>query len=107
MRHDRGRLYSEERSFYELEGNAVMKLTPKAAIGVCLSAADRGFVISRVEGGIWHDPGFEARYDCIWNGVDPPVDATEAMQNNREAAEFIRNQSGMHGAFILTVVTAL
>lgn len=102
MNADRTKLYEEERDFYELEGNMVMKLVPEAAIAVCSSAARHGPVIARIEGGIWHNPGFEARYDCIWNGADPPIDFDAAAINNTEAAEFIERERNKHGAFILT-----
>jgi Colicin-E5 Imm protein len=102
MKGDQTKLYEEERDFYELEGNIVMKLVPGAAIAVCQSAARHGLVIARIEGGIWHNPGFEARYDCIWDGADPPIDLDAALANNMEAAEFIERQRHGHGAFILT-----
>lgn len=79
-----------------------MKLDVHAAIQVCEQAAEHGLVISRIEGGIWHFPGFEARLDCIWDGLDPPVSISAAMQNNLVAANFIRSESGKHDVFVLT-----
>lgn len=102
MRGDRKILYVEERDFYELEGSVAMKLSPQAAIDVCRSAASHGLVVARIEGGIWHDPGFEARYDCIWDGADPPLSAEAAQQNNDAAAAFVEKESKAHSAFILT-----
>ena len=102
MKGDRRRLYTEERDFYELEGSVVMKLSPQAAAKVCRSAATHGLVVAGIEGGIWHDPGFEARRDCIWDGADPPLSFEEATTNNNAAAEFVESQSKAHGAFILT-----
>lgn len=102
MKGDRGILYTDERCFYDLQGSVVMKLSPEAASKVCLSAAGNGLVIARVEGGIWHEPGFEARYDCIWDGADPPLSVAEAEENNRKAADFIEKESKAHDAFILT-----
>ena len=102
MKGDRRRLYGQEHDFYELEGSVVMKLSPQAALKVCLSAAKHGLVVARIEGGIWHDPGFEARYDCIWNGADPPLSAEAATLNNILAAAFIEQESQLHDAFILT-----
>jgi hypothetical protein len=99
---DHGRLYDAAEDFFDLKGSVVMKLTPAAAIEVCKEAARRGLVVARIEGGIWHNPGFEARLDCIWDGADPPLDRQEAEANNVLAAEFVRSESGIHGAFILT-----
>lgn len=79
-----------------------MKLSADAAIAVCERAVQHGLVGARIEGGIWHSPGFEARLDCIWDGVDPPVDVGAAEQNNLAAAEFIRSESQMHDAFDVT-----
>ena len=79
-----------------------MRLTAAAAIDVCIEADLHGLVIARVEGGIWHNPGFEARVDCIWDGADPPIALLSARENNRRAADFIRDQSRRHSAFILT-----
>lgn len=102
MKVDRGRLYIEERDFYELEGSVVMKLSPRAAADVCRSAANHGLVVARIEGGIWHDPGFEARYDCIWDGANPPLSTEAARENNNAAADFVEREGKTHDAFILT-----
>lgn len=102
MKGERGKLYSTACEFYDLEGSVVMKLTPEAAIQVCLTAVDYQLVVARIEGGIWHHPGFEARLDCIWNGMDPPLSDSEAKGNNHRAAEYIEKQSNMHDVFILT-----
>mgnify|MGYP006361800099 CR=1 FL=1 len=79
-----------------------MKLSTDAAIAVCEQAAARGLVVGRVEGGFWHAPGFEARLDCIWDGVDPPVDFNAAEKNNILAANFIRSERASHDVFIIT-----
>jgi hypothetical protein len=99
---DRSRLHEVSREFFELRGSAFMKLNANAAIEVCLRAAAQGLVVARVEGGIWHAPGFEARGDCIWDGVDPPVDRAAAHLNNLEAAEFIAEERQRHSAFVIT-----
>ena len=102
MKGDHGKLYLKSRYFYELEGSAAMMLSASAAVDVCRTAAGHKLVIARIEGGIWHNPGFEARYDCIWDGADPPLGIEEAKANNELAAAFIDRQSRTHGAFILT-----
>ena len=102
MNGDRNRLYTEARDFYELDGSVVMKLSPLAALNVCRTAANHGLIVARIEGGIWHDPGFEARYDSIWDGADPPLGVEVAVVNNNAAAEFVEGQSQTHSAFILT-----
>lgn len=85
-----------------MHGSALMKLTVDAAIDVCLRAARHGLVVVRVEGGIWHAPGFEATVDCIWDGTEPPVDDSAAHRNNLEAAEFIARERFIHTAFVVT-----
>lgn len=99
---DRKKLYSSANDFFALNGSIVMKLTSDAAIEVCESAVESGLVIARVEGGIWHFPGFEARLDCIWDGVSPPVEYEVAEINNIAAADFIRGERTVHDAFIIT-----
>jgi hypothetical protein len=99
---DHKRLYDSASHYFDLDGDAVMKLTPKAAVDVCLAAAERGLVIVRIEGGFWHSPGFEARLDCIWDGADPPLDLSRAMINNARAAEFVQSEQQKHDAFIIT-----
>lgn len=94
--------YESSDDFFNLRGSIVMKLTADAAVAICESAAQRGLVVARIEGGIWHAPGFEARLDCIWDGVDPPVDQTTAEQNNRAAAEFVRMEQLLHDVYIIT-----
>jgi hypothetical protein len=81
-----------------------MKLSSDAAIEACLMAAHHGLVIARIEGGIWHAPGFEARLDCIWDSPDGPLDEKAAEENNREAARFVEEERVKHQAFILTAL---
>jgi hypothetical protein len=95
-------VHDSANDFFELNGSCKMKLTTKAAIEVCELAAEHGFLVARVEGGIWRYPGFEARVDCIWDGLDPPIDRDTAEENNRMAADFIRSKSAVHDAFVLT-----
>ncbi|HDR9837044.1 TPA: colicin immunity protein [Burkholderia multivorans] len=102
MKFDLQRRYESADDFFALEGSVVMKLSAGAAIEICERAAEQGMVVSRVEGGIWHFPGFEARLDCIWDGADPPVDSTAANQNNLAAADFIRAESNVHDVFVVT-----
>lgn len=103
MTKDRAALYRSAHEFFEYGGNAVMKLTRPAAKDVCREAAGRGLVVERVEGGIWHSPGFEARVDCIWDGIDLPVDKPTATQNNLEAEQFILGDCPDCDTFILTL----
>ncbi|MFC0576319.1 colicin immunity protein [Paraburkholderia solisilvae] len=99
---DRSKRYTDLEDFFSLHGSVVMKLTPEAAIAVCEQAAQRGLVVARIEGGIWHNPKFEARIDCIWDGADPPIASQAAHENNLSAIEFIRSVLPEHSAFIIT-----
>jgi len=99
---NRNVLIDSAAAFFANEGSVWMRLSPRAAIDVCLGAADNGKVVARIEGGIWHAPGFEARHDCIWDGADPPIDGAAAHRNNLAAAAFIREEMDRHTVFILT-----
>ena len=88
--------------FFTSGGKNTLKFTHSAAVRICLSAASLGYVVARVEGGIWHQPGFEARGDCIWDGAEPPIDVVAAQANNVDAADFIRKEAQVHNAFVLT-----
>ena len=102
MNIDKRILYESPEAFFDLNGSVNMRLSPTAAMQVCAEAARAGLVIARVEGGIWHAPGFESRLDCIWDGQGPPLDPDQASGNNKEAARFIASQAPAHSAFILT-----
>ena len=99
---NRNVLYDSAERFFEDRGSGTMKLTAAAATSACAKAAENGLVVARVEGGIWHSPGFEARVDCIWDGADPPLSSEEAHRNNLLAAAFIESEKNRHSAFILT-----
>ncbi|WP_419684372.1 colicin immunity protein [Burkholderia theae] len=99
---DHFRVYDSSDDFFSLDGSIVMKLSTDAAIAVCELAVQHGLVVARIEGGIWHFPGFEARFDCIWDGAGPPVDPGAAERNNQRAAEFIRSESPPHDVFVVT-----
>jgi hypothetical protein len=94
--------YADPEDFFELYGSIVMILTTEAAIDVCQRAAWRGLLVSRIEGGIWHNPGFEARIDCIWDGGEPPLDTQAAHKNNLAAIEFIRSKLPEHDSFVIS-----
>jgi hypothetical protein len=102
MNPNRADLVTSSSSFFASNGNAWMKLTPEAAIETCRRATDAALVVVRIEGGIWHNQGFEARLDCIWDGLDPPTTNAETSSNNLAAAAFVRQESVSHSAFILT-----
>jgi hypothetical protein len=88
--------------FFRADPGQDVVLTSDAAIRACNMAADEGRVVSRIEGGLWRNPGFEARLDCIWQGVSPPVPKDRAIENNLKAAKFIQDEARIHDAFILT-----
>ncbi|WP_084152375.1 colicin immunity protein [Burkholderia sp. A1] len=104
MQIDLQRRYESADDFFSFGGSVVMKLSADAAIAVCERAAQHGLAIARIEGGIWHFPGFEARLDCIWDGVDPPVDVGAAEQNNLVAADFIHSETQVHDVFVVTAL---
>ncbi len=104
MRIDLQKLYTSSTEYFDLNGSVIMKLSMEAALAVCAQALERGFVVARIEGGVWHNPGFEARLDCIWDGVQPPCSRHAAQKNNLAAADFIRSEQGQHDVFVLSTV---
>ena len=109
MKFDVTKLFDSPSEFFKFGGSATMKLSARASYDFCQEASRRNFIIMRIEGGIWNDGCFEARFDCIWDGLDPPVTKDEAIENNNDAAEFIRIESTLvrhdsapYNAFIFT-----
>lgn len=102
MNSPRDVLFENAIDFFSRDGSVWMRLSPTAAVEVCMAAAAQGKVVARIEGGIWHAPGFEARHDCIWDGADPPISESDAHLNNLSAADFIREEMEFHTVFILT-----
>jgi hypothetical protein len=101
-RFDRQKLYDRVEDFFDLDGNAGMKLSRQAAIALCSAATRKALVVVKIEGGIWHDSQFEARLDAIWEGLDPPMSEKQASHNNMNAATFIKSAADIDNAFILT-----
>lgn len=102
MNIDLRKLYTSSGEYFALHGSVKMKLSTEAALAVCAEAAERGFVVTRIEGGVWHKPGFEARLDCIWDGAEPPLSLDVAQENNLAAVDFIRSEQEEHDVFVLT-----
>ncbi|WP_338640041.1 colicin immunity protein [Burkholderia pyrrocinia] len=103
MNIDRSRIYASAEDFFTLGGSVIMKLASHAAVSVCKEAAARGILVIRIEGGIWHNPGFEARIDCIWDSkVMPPIDRDVAHASNMLAADFVESERLVHDVFIIT-----
>lgn len=94
--------YENSDEFFRLSGSAWMRMTPTAATDVCRAALGNGLLVWRIEGGVWRDPNFEARGDCIWDGINPPAGMDAVALNNQQAAEYILLQSKSHDVFIVT-----
>ncbi|MEN5159257.1 colicin immunity protein [Achromobacter spanius] len=103
MKGDRRGIYDSMEEFFNLDGSILMKLTPGAAISVCAAAETCGLFVLRIEGGMWRHPGFEARVDCIWDGVPNCMNTNQAKLNNQTAAAFIRSRSDVRDVFLITV----
>ena len=99
---NRQKIYEESEDFFALNGNYIMKLSAEAAIEVCKKATEKNLYILKIEGGIWHNPGFEARIDCIWDSLND-LSKTSVQENNQEAMNFIIEEKGIHDAFIMTM----
>jgi hypothetical protein len=97
-----GKRYTSANDFFDLNGNIVMWLTREAAIEVCLVAIERDLLVMKIEGGFWLNPYFEARVDCIWDGYNPPNSRQRTIENNFDAAQFIRDEPPEHDLFVIT-----
>ncbi|MER2493920.1 colicin immunity protein [Catenovulum sediminis] len=98
---DRNIRYSNYSDFFDLQGNNVMKLTTEAAKEVCRYSHDKSYIVSRIEGGIWHNPGFEMRLDCIWDR-SKELDSSPELAS-KEAVDFIEEESNEHDVFIVSL----
>ena len=67
-------------------------LSGPAAVNACLLAGLCDLYVGRIEGGIFHDPGFGSRMDSIWHAIKEPESREEAVRWNQDAAAFVRNQ---------------
>jgi hypothetical protein len=59
------------------------------------------YIVSRVEAGIWHSPGFEMRLDCIWDR-DEAFDGKSQLASE-DAINFIEEEMIDHSAFIVSL----
>lgn len=94
-------LYDDPEAFFARRGRSTF-LTLDAAVRVCELSSERGLVIYRVEGGIWRSPGFEARYDAIWDGQMPPLSTDAARSNNSRAIEMIQHDNAGCDTFVIS-----
>ena len=101
---DRCKLYDNSEDFFNLNGNVIMRLTPDVAKEVCDICTKKNIAVGRIEGGIWHNPGFEARIDCIWAGLDYTTDPEAIVKNNLLAKGFIDEEREAHDIFIITAM---
>lgn len=101
---DFSKRYDNAEDFFILHGHARMILMPETAKEVCRLCTEKGIVVGRVEGGIWHYPGFEARLDSIWDGENYTTDVDIIKKNNLLAIENIDEEMAVHDAFIITIM---
>lgn len=66
-----------------------MKLSPNAAISVCLEASELGLLVVCVEGFLVHDIGYESGLDCILDAKKWLCDDSET--NNSLAVGFMQS----------------
>ncbi|WP_286828801.1 MULTISPECIES: colicin immunity protein [Kordiimonas] len=98
----RDHLYENSEDFFALDGSAVMFLSSAAAIEVCLQCASKGQVVLGIEGGNWKAQRFQIALDCIFDGVEPPVTANAAHENNVRISEVIKKECKKRDVFIVT-----
>jgi hypothetical protein len=80
-----------------------MVLDADVAQKVIDQCSDRDLAIIRVEGGFVHEHEFEARLDCIWDGIDTLVTFKQLRDNNEKAKQFVEIEKSDHNGFVLTV----
>lgn len=102
MNYEIDKIYDDADEYFAHQGVSSMRLTRGAAQHVCERALAYGLLIVRIEGGIWRNPDFEARLDCIWDGLDPPVSVELANENNGRAFAFIVSCATIHDVFVIT-----
>ncbi|MDG6896185.1 hypothetical protein [Volucribacter amazonae] len=101
---DHSRVYNNYLDFFHLNGNAIIKLTPSAAIELCYFCTENNLIVGYIEGGIWRNKLFQARIDCIWgSSLSSNSTKSSIRDNNRLAIKFIKEESDIHNAFILTI----
>jgi len=100
---DRNKLYDDPEEFFAPAGNAVIKLTPSAAISICKEAGLRRLVVLGVEGGNLREGKFAPDGACLWDGSENASEIDTVARNNEEAALFVEENQKEHNAFILTV----
>lgn len=97
-------LYDSGDAFFELKGNASMKLSPKAAIEVCNEAAKKGLWILGIDSGHWLNPGFRIDSSASWTYDMPEEYKSKIPENNRLAIENIKDDiENGYTAFIITL----
>ena len=90
-----GNIFEDHREFIHRNDRNSLILTSKAAEEACRQASIFGLSIAKVEGGLWHNPGFESRIDAIWETRNYPASLDEVRKLNALAADFIRDQSSI------------
>ena len=89
---DRRKIYSDPSEFFAKQGRYWMKLTRPVAVAVVKQCQDHSLAVSMVEGGIWHNPGFEARLDAIWHSEFDHMPTESAIYgNNAKAAAYLKS----------------
>lgn len=98
-------LYEDAADFFLLDGDARMKLSPKAAAEVCEEATRRGIFIGAIEGGHWLNPGFKPDMNTNWDSLKYYQADANLKTNNDRAIENI-NDDAREGytAFIITLI---
>lgn len=98
-------LFEDGAKFFELDGDARMKLSPKAATEVCEEATRRGIFIGAIEGGHWLNPGFKPDMNTNWDSLKYYQADANLKTNNDRAIENINDDASEgYTAFIITLI---
>jgi hypothetical protein len=101
MNIDKYALYENSEDFFNLNGSNWMRLTREAAQKVCKQSIDKNLIITWVDGGIWHFPGFEPR-DAVWYSQKNTIGSLEDLKrNNLSALKSINDEMIEINVFII------
>ncbi|WP_229921288.1 colicin transporter [Rahnella victoriana] len=97
-------LYVHGEDFFKLNGNASMKLSPKAAIEVCHEAAKKNLWVLGIDGGHWMNPGFQIDGAASWTYNKPDDYQSKLSENIKLAIENIKSdETEGYTAFLVTL----
>jgi hypothetical protein len=81
--------------YFEFDGHGKMKFPPETAMIVCDMLTERGQYVHWVDGGWWHNPGYEEWFDYGFMKSAERDGLISVKENNDKAKEAIRRDSAI------------